>query len=123
MFWRFKRTPSMGGSRPQRITGHSMRTTGVQLMAATGVSEGRISDFGRWVCKQKLRYAREALLARVDQGATTGEPNSKEGTQGTARTSMAAAATRTGRRWTFQRKSSRAQSASAPGVASLYLGA
>ena len=47
----------------KRITGHSMRTTGAQWLAARNVSEGRISFFGRWVSRQVLRYARESLLA------------------------------------------------------------
>ena len=47
----------------KRITGHSMRTTGAQWLAARKGSEGRISFFGRWVSRQVLRYARESLLA------------------------------------------------------------
>ena len=55
--------------------------TGAQLMAAAVVSEGCISYGGRWVSKQMLRYAREALLARTDLGVTAGLAG-KEGRKG-----------------------------------------
>ena len=71
--WRVRRvyaghgasTAGVGGVRPQgrqAHSGHSRRTTGTQLLAAAGLSEGRISYFGRWVSRQMLSYARESLL-------------------------------------------------------------
>ncbi len=44
------------------LSGHSMRVTGAQRLARAGVSEGRISLFGRWASNAMLVYVREALL-------------------------------------------------------------
>ena len=51
-----------------RITGHSLRTTGAQRMAAAGISEEKIRMFGRWAFNEMVGYAREALLAAANLG-------------------------------------------------------
>jgi hypothetical protein len=45
-----------------RITGHSPRATGAQLMAKAGVSEWKIQVFGRWGSSAVLGYLRDALI-------------------------------------------------------------
>ena len=47
----------------ERITGHSPRVTGAQLMARAGISEWRIQVFGRWGSSAVLGYLREALIS------------------------------------------------------------
>ncbi len=50
------------------LTGHSLRVTGAQRLALAGVTEGRISMFGRWASKAMLLYVREALLGVAGGG-------------------------------------------------------
>ena len=50
---------AVGGT---RITGHSPRVTGAQLMARAGISEWRVQVFGRWVSSAVLGYLRESLI-------------------------------------------------------------
>ena len=49
-------------------TGHSMRVTGAQRLAAAGVEEARIALFGRWGSAAVRGYVREALLGRSGGG-------------------------------------------------------
>jgi len=45
-----------------RITGHSPRVTGAQMMARAGISEWRIQVFGRWGSSAVLGYLRDAII-------------------------------------------------------------
>jgi hypothetical protein len=47
----------------QRITGHSPRVTGAQLMALAGISEWRIQVFGRWGSSAVLGYLRDTIIS------------------------------------------------------------
>ena len=51
------------GAKDGTFTGHSLRTTGAQRLAAAGVSEEKIRLFGRWSSTAMLLYVRESLLA------------------------------------------------------------
>ena len=44
------------------VTGHSMRVTGAQRLALAGISEVRISTFGRWASRAFQLYVRESVL-------------------------------------------------------------
>jgi len=46
-----------------RITGHSPRVAGAQMMARSGISEWRIQVFGRWGSSAVLGYLRDSLIA------------------------------------------------------------
>ena len=52
-----------GGEVGARITGHSPRVTGAQLMAQAGISEWRIQVFGRWGSAAILGYLRDSLIS------------------------------------------------------------
>ena len=45
------------------VTGHSLRTAGVQRLARAGVSESKNRWFGRGASQAMLEYVREAWLA------------------------------------------------------------
>ena len=47
---------------PGPITGHSLRVSGAQRLALAGVSEARITTFGRWSSAAFKLYVREAVL-------------------------------------------------------------
>ena len=51
------------GAQDGSYTGHSLRTTGAQRLAAAGVSEEKIRLFGRWTSTAMLKYVRDTLLA------------------------------------------------------------
>ena len=51
------------GAQEGSYTGHSLRTTGAQRLAAAGVSEEKIRLFGRWSSLAMLKYVRDTLLA------------------------------------------------------------
>ena len=50
------------------ITGHSLRVTGAQRLAAAGVTEAKLILFGRWASKAFLKYVREAILGKQGGG-------------------------------------------------------
>ena len=54
---------SLGHPRADRITGHTLRTTGAQRMASAGISEEKIRMFGRWRSDEMLAYVRETLIS------------------------------------------------------------
>ena len=45
-----------------RFTGHSIRVTGSQRLAKAGVSEAKITAFGRWASNAFRLYVRDAVL-------------------------------------------------------------
>ncbi len=50
------------GAPPGNYSGHSLRVTGAQRLALSGVSEDKIRVFGRWASAAMLRYVRDKLL-------------------------------------------------------------
>ena len=57
----FQRVAIASGSpASDRITGHSGRVTGAQMLARAGIHEWRISTFGRWGTSTIRRYIRDA---------------------------------------------------------------
>ena len=52
-----------GSAGSTRITGHSARVTGAQLMSRAGISEWRIQVFGRWGSSAVLGYLRDSLIS------------------------------------------------------------
>jgi hypothetical protein len=47
---------------PGKVTGHTMRVTGAQRLALAGISDTRITTFGRWTSAAFRKYVREAVL-------------------------------------------------------------
>ena len=57
-----------GGATEGNYSGHSLRVTGAQRMAAAGIPLEKIKVFGRWASNQALRDTRDALISQMYLG-------------------------------------------------------
>jgi hypothetical protein len=78
-----------GSADSARITGHSARVTGAQLMARAGISEWRIQVFGRWGSSAVLGYLRDSLISGAAGSLAQEVVNARQSTRGSI-TEMAA---------------------------------